>query len=154
MSSTLRVDRFLKDQGVAYATLRQPDGHRHTRRDLSVAVGERMLKTLLLVDDDRHALAVIPNNRHIDLVTLNRHFLRGFRLGTPDDAARLYPGLPRSLLLPAGIEAQVEIFVDQLLVGLREIVIETADRSKLVRIEGEDFSELLNGAWCGRISRA
>ena len=153
MSSAPSVVRFLESFGVAYDTVPRPLGPRRATGRRRSVPAERVLKPLLLMEEDRHALAVIPKNRRLDLVALNRQFHRRFRLGTEEDAQRLYPGLPLSLLLPAGIGAQVEIYVDQFLVSLREIVIDTPDYSRLIKIEGDGFSELFNGAWCARISR-
>ena len=145
------VARFLESCGVAYDTVpRRPRRATGGRRSVPA---ERVLKPLLLIEEDRHALAVIPKNRRLDLVALNRQFHRRFRRGTEEDAQRLYPGLPLSLLLPAGIGAQAEIYVEQSLLGLREFVIETPDYSRLIKIESDGFSELFNGAWCARISR-
>jgi prolyl-tRNA editing enzyme YbaK/EbsC (Cys-tRNA(Pro) deacylase) len=107
---------------------------------------------VLLVDGDQHALAVIPKTCGVDVAALNREFHRRFSVGRPDDLLRLYPGLPASALLPAGLDAGIEIYVDRSLVDLRHVAFETSSRGRLVRIEGEALPELLNGAWCGSIS--
>jgi Ala-tRNA(Pro) deacylase len=102
--------------------------------------------------DLRYALAVIPGDRRVDLAAIEREFGRRLRMARGDEISLLFPGLPPSTLLPVADELQLETFVDQALVPLSEVYLETADPSRLVRIEGESFRSLLYAAWCGHIS--
>ena len=153
MAATLSVASLLERSGVDYDTIPKRRSRRRATRLAPAIPGDRVIKTVLLIDGQRHALAVIPKNRRIALAALNSEFRRNFRLGSPDDVVRLYPGLPVHALLPAAIGAQAELFVDLSLVGLRDVAFETRDRRALVRIEGQALPELFNGAWCGRISQ-
>ncbi len=154
MPAAISVDALLERNGVAYETLRRDPRRSRAGNEPCAVPGDRVVKARLLVDAGRHAVAVIPTNRRLDLAALNQEFGRRFRLGSPADRARLFPGLPAHAMLPAAIDQQVEIFVDQSLVGLREIAFETPDARTLLRIEGEAFTDLFDGAWCGRISNA
>lgn len=145
MLAASNVDTFLHDRGVSYANVWRGA---HALPEYCVA------KTLLLVDGDRHALAVIPQSRRIDLAALNEVYGRHFRLGGVGDAVRLFPGTPPQSLLPNGIGTQLETFVDDSLIGLEQVAFETTDPRRLIQIDGRDFCRLFERARCARISRS
>ena len=102
---------------------------------------DRVVKPVLLIDENRHAFALISKSRRLALAALNREFQRRFRLAAPDEAARLYPRLTLHDLLP-----------DQALVRYAVIVFETGIARRSLRVEGEAICGLFEGAWCGAIS--
>ncbi len=144
MLAASNVDTFLHAKGVAYANV-----WRGARSLPDYCV----VKTLLLIDGDHHALAVIPQSRRIDLDALNQVYGRHFRLGGVGDAVRLFPGIPPQSLLPNGIGTRLEAFVDESLIGLEQVAFETNDPRRLVQIDGLDFCRLFERARCARISR-
>ena len=113
---------------------------------------DRVVKPVLLIDENRHAFALISKSRRLALAALNREFQRRFRLAAPDEAARLYPRLTLHDLLPAGMPGNVEVFIDQALVRYDVIVFETGIARRSLRVEGEAICGLFEGAWCGAIS--
>jgi len=147
------VERLLQENGVIYDWIGQeitaPPARDTSRRPAS----EGVLKSQLLIEDRRHALAILPKGRRLDLRALNGEFQRTFRVGTADDASHLYPGVPMHALLPAGLEAGTEIFIDQWLLGLEAIVLESPGDHPMLRFEGEALPEIFEGAWCAHFSR-
>lgn len=105
----------------------------------------------VLTDDDGDALAVIPRTWAIDLPALRAEFGRPFRIA--DD-----PGPGNSLLhgisIPAARERGVEVILEQSLVCLPSVYLETVHSDLLIRLEGESFRRLFYGSWCGCISQA
>ena len=155
MVAAMGVDALLKDGGVEYAKVRR----RRARRGRGVGLGvdhaipeEQIVKTLLLVDARGYGLAVLPRNRHLDLNAVAAEFGRAFRVASKEEVLRLFPGLPPRALPPVG-GPDIETFVDQSLVMLANVYLETADSRRLARVDGEAFRGLLYGAWCGRISQ-
>jgi Ala-tRNA(Pro) deacylase len=154
MTAALSVDALLASNGIAYHTVRSNRSARRPRRGGPAIKDERVVRTLLLVDDrGARALAVIPKSRSLDLPALNREFGRRFRLVRPEESAYPLPGLPLRALPPQSAGPRVEVFLEQSLAGLSEVFFETGDPLRLVRLEGEAFRGLFYGCWCGRISR-
>jgi prolyl-tRNA editing enzyme YbaK/EbsC (Cys-tRNA(Pro) deacylase) len=152
MTTILNVDTLLRKNGIAYAAVwRDPSprlgAHRLTR-------GAQIARTVILADDPSYALAVIPRDRHVDLAAIEEEFGRRLRMASSSEVARLFPGLPPWTLPPIADGPQLETFVDQALVSLSAVYLETARPRRLVHIDGESFRGLFYGAWCGRISRS
>lgn len=139
------VYAFLRGRGIPF---------RRVWRGAHTLSGDRVAKNLLLVDDRRHALALVTQGRRIDIAAMNRDFSREFRLGGLGDVSRLFPGMPPQALWPACIDARVELFVDQAFDDLDEVALETHDQRCLVLVDGADFRRIFRKRRRGRISTA
>jgi Ala-tRNA(Pro) deacylase len=98
------------------------------------------------------ALAVIPDDRRLDLDALNAEFGRRFRIAGPELARRLCPDCLPDALPPVGAAYGIETFLDEELTKRDEVLLEAGDGTRLLHVWGEDFQELFYGAWCGRFS--
>lgn len=157
MLAAQRVDALLRKNGVDYATVRcrraNRQGSPYDRDGVAQVEGHLVARTVVLADSRGYALAVIPRDRHLDLAALENEFGRRFRVASNAETLRLFPGLPLRALPPVDAERRLETFVDQSLVPLTEVYLETTDPEGLVRLDGESFRGLFYGAWCGQISR-
>jgi prolyl-tRNA editing enzyme YbaK/EbsC (Cys-tRNA(Pro) deacylase) len=109
---------------------------------------------VLVRDPQGYAVVVTPRNRRLDLEGLNREFNRRFVRARPHEIDRLLPTPRHGELPPIGPGGGIETYLDEALVTVGDVYVETCDGKDLVRVEGEAFHELLYGAWCGRFSRA
>jgi prolyl-tRNA editing enzyme YbaK/EbsC (Cys-tRNA(Pro) deacylase) len=153
MTAALSLDALLERRGIGGRTVRSNRAARRPRPRGPAIREERVARTLLLVEGDECALAVVPKDRRLDLAELNREFGRLFRRGRAEETRHLFPDLPLRTLPPGAGRARVEVFLDQSLAGLSEVFFQTGDPVRLVRLDGEAFRGLFYGCWCGRISR-
>lgn len=154
MAAVSRLDADLKTRNIGHQTVPGGDPARHAGDGARECRGELVARTVLIADEHGYALAVIPRNRLLDLPALNKEFRRNFRLARPDEAVQLFPGLPPRAMPPIGSDPRVETFLDQSLIGLRDVYFETRTRGRLMRVDADSLCGLFYGVWCGRISRA
>ena len=150
----LSIDALLRRNGVRYATVQPGRAQAGVGHGTLGSQRGQVARVLLLADARGYALAVIPKNRHLDLAALENEFGRRFRLAGADDAERLFPGLPLRALPPICSCGQVDTYLEQSLVQLCDVFLETSDPRMMVRLDGESFRRLFYGAWCGQISHA
>lgn len=141
MVIALGVAIHLARKGVDYLIVRR------------VAPPARIARSVLIGDHRGHALAVVPSDREIDLGALNREFSRDFKLSASSEVRTLFPGATPGAIPPVGVSDGMERYLDESLVRLPEVYLETGDHRRLVRLDGEAFRELFYGSWCGAISR-
>lgn len=153
LNASPSLDALLRRNGVLYVTVRPGLARSRPARDAKAIRGAQVVKTLLLADERGYALAVIPKNREIDLAALEAEFGRSFRTASPEEAQRIFPGLPLRALPPIHEGRDADIYLEQSLVQLSEVYLETPKPGRLVRLDGESFRSLFYGAWCGQISR-
>jgi prolyl-tRNA editing enzyme YbaK/EbsC (Cys-tRNA(Pro) deacylase) len=153
MTRILSVDGLLRKNGIAYATVWRDPSAPTEARCATLTRAVQIARTVVLVDREGYALAVIPCDRLVDRAAIESEFERDLRVATAGEVAYLFPGLSPRALPPIADGLGLDIFVDQALVRLSAVYFETDNRRRLLRIEGESFCSLLYGAWCGRISR-
>lgn len=136
--------------GVAIHLARRGVDHLIVRR---TAPPGQIARSLLIEDPRGYALAVVPADREIDLEALNQEFHRSFRKSRGTRVRQLFPGVAPGAIPPVGIGDGMETYLDDALVRLPEVYLETGERGRLARLDGEAFRELFYGSWCGAISR-
>ena len=136
--------------GVAIQLARKGVDHLIVRR---VAPPARIARSVLLGDRRGHALAVVPSDRQIDLDALNREFGRELRVSPSSEVQALFPSTSPGAIPPVAVSDGMELYLDDSLVRLPEVYLETGDHRQLVRLDGEAFRELFYGSWCGAISK-
>jgi len=107
--------------------------------------------TRVLKDDKGYALAVIPRAWAIDPPALREEFGRNFHLAEHAEIGNSFLlGTP----IPVARERGIEVILEQSLVCLLSVYLETAHPHLLIHLDGESFRCLFYGAWCGYISHA
>lgn len=130
---------------------RQESGRGRAGRGISA---HRIARVVLVQDPRGYAIVVTPRNRRLDLERLNREFNRRFVRARPQEIDRLLSTPRQDGLPPIGPGGGVETYLDEALVTVGDVYVETCNGKELVHVEGETFQELLYGSWCGRFSRA
>jgi len=142
------IDRW-GESGVAFQLIYLPGG---ARRDHSVdqQLEGQVATTVVLTNSGRtFALAVIPCRWIPDTKAVEEEF--GYRLRVADGGRA--EGLRFSTpLIFSAREQGIEVFVDQSLIRLPQVFLETANPHLLIRLDGESFRRSFYGAWCGFIS--
>ena len=151
MGAELAQDALLHLTGITEsAEQRHPAPWRRVisawRRGRGKVAPARVARAVMLSDRYGEALAVIPADRRIDLTALAGEFGRNYRIVEN-------PGTNPPGVLGPHNERRRDIYVDQALVGLPEVYVETREPGFLACLDGETFRSLFYGSWCGHISR-
>jgi prolyl-tRNA editing enzyme YbaK/EbsC (Cys-tRNA(Pro) deacylase) len=114
-----------------------------TSIDEARAVGiqaDEVVKTLLLDTAGKHALAVIPGNRRLDMRRLQRAVAdHHAHLATEAEIERDFPGYELGCLPPLGSLLHMQLFVDPDVVGHETVVFAAGSQTESVKARTKDL---------------
>ncbi|WP_107851772.1 aminoacyl-tRNA deacylase [Oceanimonas marisflavi] len=155
MGMSLRLKEFLDKRHIAYDMVHHPYAEGAAQSAIASHVPlAQMAKAVMLEDNNgRTMMAVLPAADHIDMRRLSYLTHDEMQLA-PEHHLKIWfddcdPGA-----IPAMGEAySVDTLVDDELLGMADIYLESGDHRDLVHISGEDFRRLA-GSWKhGQFSR-
>ncbi|HPG26472.1 MAG: YbaK/EbsC family protein [Spirochaetaceae bacterium] len=149
-----RLERFLGAVGVEYECLPHPDSgcSAETARRSRVPL-HRLIKPVLLEDEQGFVLALVSAAQRVDLDRLGRQLGRRLGLASEASIAALFDDCERGAVPPLGLAYRVPTIYDRGLSGLPEVYFEAGDHDEVVHMSGEAFCETLVGAESGRFGR-
>jgi Ala-tRNA(Pro) deacylase len=148
------LSRFLGTRSIEYDTI----AHRHTINSNQTAFSaqvprNRMAKGVLLGDDERYVLAVVPAAGRVDIPALAE--LLGSKemvLAGEDEIAMMFPDCELGAIPIVGSAYGVEMVVDASLLVQPDVYFEGGDHEHLVHVNGPNFRKMMLGAKKGLIS--
>lgn len=154
MSIATRVESHMQQCGAQY------DVVVHTRSrnsmqtaDLAQVPGDRLLKSVVLEDDDGYVVAVLPSTSHVRIGKLSRELNRKLRLATEDELPNLFTDCELGAIPPLGLAYGVKTVMDDSLAGKPDVYFEAGDHERLIHMRGEDFMTMMDGAGHARFTR-
>ncbi len=114
--------------------------------------GDRMVKPVLLGDEDRYLLALIPATHRLEIDRLSEALGRKLELIPENEVASAFSDCELGAIPPVGDAYGIETWVDSSLVDLPEVYFESGDHEVLIRMDGEQFRKLLGEATPAQIS--
>lgn len=148
------VESHLHKHRVAYDLIPHPHtaSSKETAKVSHVPLPQ-MAKAVVLGDDRGFLLmAVIPADRYVDIKTLSRRLGRDLHLIPEERLAPVFRDCEPGAIPPLGPVYGMETILDNKLVGLPVVYFEAGDHEELVRVDGEQFVQLLKEARHGDIS--
>ncbi len=147
------LETFLEDRHAAYG-LRH---HALALSSLGIAraahIDEHILaKSVLLEDEHGPVLAVLPASRRLELSRVRNQLGRSLQLSREGDMDQFFPDCQPGALPPFGAAYGLPTLVDRSLETLPVIFFEAGDHETLVRMDGQVFLGLLQGATLGEIA--
>ena len=154
MSIATRVETHMRQCGAPYDVV----AHSHSRNSTQTAEfanvpGERLAKCVVLEDDDGYVIAVLPSTSHVRIGKLGRELNRKLRLATEDELPNLFTDCELGAIPPMGLIYGIKTVMDDSLANQPEIYFEAGDHERLIRMRGEDFVTMMQGAGHARFSR-
>ncbi len=140
-----RLQKFLDDNGVEYEVIphRQDYRARVTARDTDTPSKE-FAKSVLLLVDGKHALAVVPASRDIALSNVRDAVgARDVHLASEDDFETLCPDCEVGAAPPFGNLYDVPVYASTSLSADEQITFNAGTHSDAVRMLYEDFERLV-----------
>lgn len=154
MAISVTLGEFLSRQQAQYALIPHP----HTSSSMETAEhahvpGQQLAKAVILKEEGRYLMVVVPSVEHVDLAVLREQFGHGVDLATEDELAQLFPDCALGAIPPAGPAWGMETYLDECLLDEPEVFFEAGDHEELVRIDGGQFAQLLSSAQRGHYGR-
>ncbi|HEX6998163.1 MAG TPA: YbaK/EbsC family protein [Gammaproteobacteria bacterium] len=153
--TTSTVRRFLERREAPYELIE----HRPTASSAATAAvahvpPQRFAKAVVVEDDRRYLLVVIPAAHRVELGVLHGRFGRQVGLATEAEARRLFPDCEAGALPALGQAYGLDVLVDDALLDGGDVYLEAGDGTHLLRLPGPDFARLMQDAAHGRFSEA
>ncbi len=154
MAISRSLKNYLEEQGVQYDIVR----HVHTESSMHTAAaahvpGDRLAKSVLVVDEEGCLLVVVPSSHRVQLGELDRQLERNLGLATEDELRELFKDCKIGAIPPVGAAYGIETVVDENLTKQPEVWFEAGDHELLIHVSGEQFSKLVGNAPRRRFSR-
>ena len=147
MAISVKLEEFLNRHDAHYDLIPHP----HTGSSMETAEqahvpGQRLAKAVILKEEGRYLMVVVPSVEHVDLASLRAQFGHGVDLATEEELGQLFPDCALGAIPPAGPAWGMETYLDECLLDEPEVFFEAGDHEELVRIDGGQFQQLLKDA--------
>lgn len=155
MSTAPTLSRYLANSGAAYDEVTHAPTMSSMRTAEACHVSaDCIAKAVVLEDQGKPLLAVLPASRQMDLEALESQVRHPVRMASEDDIERLFPDCARGAVPPIGPAYGLATIYDDSIAEQPEIYFEGGDHETLVHMSGPAFRSLLAEAQHGRFSRA
>ena len=147
MAMAPRLQELLGKAGVRYQLVPHPRSRTSIETaDYADIPGDRLVKAVVLEDEQGKLLAVLPSTRSVHLGHLTTQLDRRVRLADEDEIPELFPDCKPGAIPPVGAAYGLRMVVDSALAGDGDVYFEAGDHENLVRVQAARFAQLLGGA--------
>jgi Ala-tRNA(Pro) deacylase len=115
--------------------------------------GDKMVKSVLLGDDESYLLAVVPATHNIRLKKLSKMTGRSLTFITENELQQAFADCEIGAVPPVGRPYGIDTLVDATLLDQTDLYFESGDHRKLIHMSGVAFQELEEGAMVGDFSQ-
>ena len=153
MAIAITLKDYLENSGAQYDVV----PHTYTTSSMSTAEaahipGDKLVKSVLLEDENGYVLAVIPATHHLELGRISRQLNRRLGLPTEDELGSTFTDCDLGAIPPIGNAYGVEVIMDECLKDCNEVYFEAGDHIELVHMESDAFMALMQNANVNQIS--
>ncbi len=154
MAIASRLKWYLGAREVEYEVVR----HAHSTTSLDSAKAAhipsgRLAKCVLLEDERGYLLAIVPASCRIDLGAIEEQLNRKLELAGESELADVFPDCEVGAVPPVGAAYNIPTLLDDSLLRLPDVYLESGDHEDLVHVSGEAFQVLLAESAHGAIAR-
>ena len=144
MGIAITLKEYLMDHGAHFDVIE----HVRTTSSLETSEvarvpGDRLAKTVLLGDEDRYLLAVIPATHRLEISKLSELVKHRLELISESEMAGAFSDCEVGAMPPLGEAYGIDTWVDPSLLEQPEVYFESGDHCALIRMSGDEFRELL-----------
>jgi Ala-tRNA(Pro) deacylase len=154
MAMSITLQEFLSQHNASYDLIPHP----HTGSSMETAEeahvpGMQLAKAVIIRDDGRYLMVVVPSAEHVDMGLLRRQFGHDVVMASEAELTDLFPDCETGAVPPLGLAWGVDTFVDESLLAGTEVYFESGDHESVVRVSGDQFEKLLENAERGYFGR-
>ena len=147
MAVATTLKEYLDSRRLTYEVI----GHDHSESTQRIAAaahvpGDRLVKPVLLGDEQSYLLAVIPATHRLSLGRLNQLTARSLELVPESEMRTAFSDCECGAIPPIGEAYGIDTVLDLHLVRSEEVYFESGDHEHLIQMRGEDFLNLLGKA--------
>ena len=147
MGIAMKLSDYLKANEVQYEVL----NHSHSGSSMQTAKASNvparcLAKAVVLEDDTRAVMAVLPASRRLQLRELQAIRGHALRLATEADLKDLFKDCEPGAVPPVGVVYGIETIWDDSLTEQPDTYFEAGDHETLVHMKTRDFIGLMKGA--------
>ena len=145
ISATLKD--FLDQQQVAFDLIPHPQtgSSMETAQEAHVP-GNQLAKAVIIKEDNKYSMVIVPSVEHVDLAVLRQHFGHGMEMATESELGELFPDCAIGAVPPIGAAWGMDTYLDECFLDEQEVFFEAGDHEDLVRVSGDQFRKLLGDA--------
>lgn len=134
----------LAKQGIAYDVIH----HAYSIFSLDTAnavhiPSYKMVKSVILEDDDGYVMAIIPANQQVKIKELNQVLNRSMGLATEAELPALFTDCDPGAIPPIGEAYNMETVVDFNIDDCTDVYIEAGTHEELLHLSGSNFRKLM-----------
>ena len=134
----------LTKHGISYDTIRHGYSHSSLHAAHSANIpAQKMVKTVVLEDDQGYVMALVPANHYVKINELNIFLNRRMGLATETELAHLFTDCEPGAIPPIGAAYGMTTVVDNTLNNCHDVYIEAGNHTDLLHISGSAFRQLV-----------
>jgi Ala-tRNA(Pro) deacylase len=153
MALATTLQNYLADQKIAYEVItHRPTTTSSSTAEASHVSGDCVAKAVIVKDEDRFMMAVLPASHHLQLGELSRLCARPMGLATEEEASALFTDCELGAFPAFGAAYGLDMIVDDSLIDLSDVYFEGGDHASLVHLSAEQFYRLTENAVHGSFS--
>jgi Ala-tRNA(Pro) deacylase len=154
MSISITLEEFLSQHNASYDLIPHP----HTGSSMETAEeahvpGMQLAKAVVIRDDGRYLMVVVPSAEHVDMDLLRQQFGHGVVMASESELTDLFPDCETGAVPPLGPAWGMDTYVDETLLAESEVYFESGDHESVIRVSGDQFEKLLERAERGYFGR-
>jgi Ala-tRNA(Pro) deacylase len=147
MAIAMSLQEYLDDLGISYDVVsHKPTGSSMETAEVARIPGDKLVKSVLLKDDQEYLLAVVPSTYHVQLSDLASRFHRHLELVPETELASIFTDCETGAIPPIGQAYAIDMVVDDKLLDCEDLYIEAGDHQSLVHLQLEDFLRLIQNS--------
>jgi Ala-tRNA(Pro) deacylase len=153
MAISISIQNYLEKLGIVYVPL--PHDHTETSSmtaETSHVPGSRLVKAVIIKDDDCYMMALLPASHHLRLKELQVLLGREVELATEDEFTALFDDCDTGAIPALGMAYGLEVIIEESLAKDGDLFFEGGDHETLVHLRAEDFNGLVSDATRGHFS--
>ncbi len=153
MAISITIENYLKDLGVNYSPLT----HDHTvtsstTAEASHVPGSRLVKAVIIKDEDCYMMALLPASHHLRLNELQHLLGREVELANEDEFSPLFEDCETGAIPALGMAYGLEVIVDDDVARNGDLFFEGGDHETLVHLQAEAFEGMVADSSHGHFS--
>ncbi|MCU7842903.1 MAG: YbaK/EbsC family protein [Candidatus Thiodiazotropha sp. (ex Monitilora ramsayi)] len=154
MAIAITLKEYLQNHALDYEEIDHlPTDSALMSSEVAHIPGDQMAKSVLLGDDERYLLAVIPATYRLRLDEVARLTGRKFTLIPEDELKETFSDCEAGAVPPIGMPYGIDTLVDSNLMSQSDIYCESGDHGKLLHMQASAFRKAEEEAFVAEIGR-
>jgi Ala-tRNA(Pro) deacylase len=154
MGIAMTLHQFLEAHHLAYEVVHHKHAESSQRSASAAGVpGDKLVKSVLLKDEEGYLLAVLPASRRIHLGDLHRYLHRPVGLATEQDVAAVFEDCEVGAIPSTGLLYGIDTVVEEALLEQPDVYFEAGDHEQLIHMARNEFGKLLGDSVHARFTR-